>query len=304
AAGASAADWFGKKGSKDAFRSANEAKAKELMEKKNPHAPVKSGECSKCHADAKDPAKLAQELKPLCLSCHADRAADMNKPVVHSAFKDMDCSTCHQPHASDNAHLLNSPVNELCAGCHDPKSEPIAKAHHGVSVFEGECTACHNPHASKSAKLIVEGKEHVPFASRSCEMCHEKPTKEGKAGMKKMPEETCFVCHSNFRKLGESPVVHAPFSSGDCTACHNPHVSTRGALIRKPLADICFGCHDETLKDTHPVARHPTAREDKPDPRREGKPFNCASCHEPHAGKIPKLMRGDIFTMCEECHKK
>jgi predicted CXXCH cytochrome family protein len=304
AAGASAEGWFGKSAPKDKFRSANEEKAKPMMEKAGAHAPVKTGECSKCHADPKDPAKLTLEQKPLCLSCHTARAEDLKKTTVHSAFKDMDCNTCHQPHASDNAPLLNSPVNELCATCHDPKSEPIAKAHFGVSVFEGKCTDCHSPHASKNPKLIVEGKEHIPFGSRSCEMCHAKTGADGKPALKKIPEESCFVCHSNFRKLDKSPVVHSPFSSGDCSTCHNPHVSNRAALIRKPLADICFGCHEESLKDAHPVARHPTSRETLKDPRREGKPFNCASCHEPHASTTPKLMRGEIFNLCGECHQK
>jgi predicted CXXCH cytochrome family protein len=75
--------------------------------------------------------------------------------------------------------------------------------------------------------------------------------------------------------------------------------------VRKPLDEICWGCHDEkALKNAHPVARHPTSKEEKPDPRRPDKPFNCASCHEPHAGKNAKLMRDDIFVLCAECHKK
>ncbi|MDP3544402.1 MAG: sigma 54-interacting transcriptional regulator [Elusimicrobiota bacterium] len=305
AGSASAQGWFGKKQAKDAFRSANEEIAAPMMEKAGAHAPVKAGECSKCHADKKDPTKLTMEQKPLCLSCHTAKAEDMKKASVHSAFKDMDCNTCHQPHASDNAPLLNSPVNELCATCHDPKDAAIAKGHFGVSVFEGKCTDCHDAHASKNPKLIVEAKEHIPFGSRSCEMCHAKSGADGKPALKKIPEEACFVCHSNFRKLGESAVVHQPFSSGDCSTCHNPHVSKRAALVRGPLPDICFGCHDaDALKDAHPVSRHPTAKEGKSDPRREGKPFDCASCHEPHAGKSPKLMRGDIFTLCGECHKK
>ncbi|OGS01759.1 MAG: hypothetical protein A2V88_12530, partial [Elusimicrobia bacterium RBG_16_66_12] len=216
-AGGASAGFFGGSSKKDAFAAAHEAKAKEYSGKAGAHAPVKAGECSKCHADPKDPAKLTLEYKPLCLSCHADRAEDMKKASVHSAFKDMDCNACHQSHSSEKPHLLNAPVNELCSGCHDPKSEPLAAAHHGVSSFEGECTTCHSPHASKNAKLIIEGKEHVPFGSRSCEMCHDKATKEGKVGLKKMPAATCFVCHSNFRKLDKSPVVHVPFSSGECT---------------------------------------------------------------------------------------
>ncbi|MEK7389422.1 MAG: sigma 54-interacting transcriptional regulator [Elusimicrobiota bacterium] len=301
----SLAGWFGgDKNPKDVFRSANEEKAKELMAKTGAHAPVKSGECSKCHSHPKDAAKLTQELKPLCLSCHVDRATDMNKASVHSAFKDMDCNTCHQAHASDNPSLLNSPVNELCATCHDVKDKALKAAHHGVAVFQGACTDCHSPHASKNAKLILEGKEHVPFSSRSCEMCHVKTASDGKPALKKTPGESCFVCHSNFRKLAKSAVVHPPFESGDCTTCHNPHVSKRAALIRAPMSDICFGCHDAALKDSHPASGHPTAREEKADPRRAGKPYNCSSCHEPHAGANAKLMRADIFILCTECHKK
>lgn len=288
----------------DPFKAAHAEKAKEYSEKAGAHAPVKTGDCAKCHADPKDAGKLTMEPKPLCLSCHGDRAEDLKKPVVHSAFKDMDCNTCHQPHASDKGHLLNSPVNELCTSCHDVTSDPIRAGHQAITAFEGHCTSCHAPHASPNAKLMIGPKEHVPFASRSCEMCHEKPAKDGKAVLKKTPEATCFVCHSNFRKLDKNPVVHSPFASGDCTTCHNPHASARGSLIRKPLSEICFGCHDGTLKDNHPVARHKTASERKADPRREGKPFDCASCHEPHAGTRPKLLRDAIENLCEECHNK
>ena len=128
---------------------------------------------------------------------------------------------------------------------------------------------------------------------------------DGKAALKTMPAQTCYVCHYDIRKLDQSPVVHMPFASGDCTTCHNPHLSNRTAMIRKPLAEICFSCHDAELKDSHPVARHPTSRETKTDPRRAGKPFNCASCHNPHAEKNPKLLRlAEFSTLCEECHNK
>ncbi len=305
AAGASAADWFGKKNKvkADPFAADHAVKAAEFMAAPGAHAPVKEGACSKCHADRREPAVMVLKGKELCLSCHADRVEDMKKPVVHSAFKDMDCNTCHQPHASGNASLLNSPVNELCATCHDIE-DPAKTAHQGILVFEGLCTDCHSPHASKNPKLILGGKEHVPFGSRSCEMCHEKTKADGKAALKAIPEAACFVCHSNFRKLDKSPVVHAPFASGDCTTCHNPHASKRGSLIRKPLSDICFGCHDEALKNNHPAAGHKTANERKADPRREGKPFNCASCHEPHAGKNPKLLRASAGNLCMECHNQ
>lgn len=293
-----------KKKKGDPFALAQEAKTAELTAKKDAHAPVKAGECSKCHADPKDPSKLTQEKKPLCLSCHESRALDLRKKTVHYAYAEMDCDACHLPHASDNPFLLSAPVNDLCSNCHDVKDEAIKKSHAGVAAFEGLCTGCHSPHASEKPKLILDAKEHIPFGSRSCDMCHEPTGGDGKPKLKATPGETCFVCHSNFRKLEENPVVHMPVAGGECALCHNPHVSVRSSLIKGPLDEICFQCHETWLKNNHPVTRHPTSKEAVADPRREGKPFNCASCHEPHAGKLPKLTRGDIFVMCKECHKK
>ncbi|MBI5882697.1 MAG: cytochrome c3 family protein [Elusimicrobia bacterium] len=244
------------------------------------------------------------EYKELCLSCHPKRAEDMKKAGVHSPFKDMDCGSCHQPHDSTQPSLLTSDPKELCAGCHDAKGEGLLKAHDNIAEFSGPCTACHTPHGSANPKLILEGKEHVPFASRSCDMCHERPDKDGKPKLKPMPEKSCFVCHPDFKKLANKPVAHAPFQAGSCTDCHNPHVSLRPSLMKKAMAEVCFACHDAELKDSHPVARHPTSKEGRIDPLRKDKPFDCASCHEPHAGKLPKLMRDDPMTMCGSCHQK
>lgn len=289
---------------KDEFAASHAVQSKEYSSRKGAHAPVKAGQCSKCHAAPNDPAKLTQEYKPLCLSCHQARVDDLKKAFVHSALKDMDCSVCHRSHASDQPFLLDSGVNELCAGCHELKSEPIARAHRGVTVFAGACTDCHDPHASASAKLIRGGKVHLPFASGACDKCHEPAGKDGRAARKKTPEDTCFSCHAELRKAGERPGAHVPFAGGECLTCHDPHSSPRPALIRKPLADICFSCHDQGQRDSHPVANHPTSKEGVGDPRRPGKPFDCASCHDPHGSSGAKLLRGDIFTLCGECHKR
>ena len=281
AGGASAQGWFGKKAPKDAFRSANEEKAKTMMEKAGSHAPVLSGECSKCHADTKDPAKLTLELKPLCLSCHTARAEDMKKANVHSAFKDMDCNTCHQPHVSENAPLLNSPVNELCATCHDPKDAAIAKAHFGVSAFEGKCTDCHNPHASKNPKLILEAKEHIPFGSRSCEMCHAKTAADGKPALRRYrrrPASSATPTSESSRPRRPCPVLIRRL-----TTCHNltSASASRSSASRWPTsAGVPRRGHPQGRPS---VSRHPTSKEGKADPRRAN--LSLRVCHEPHAGR-------------------
>ncbi|MBI4375433.1 MAG: sigma 54-interacting transcriptional regulator [Elusimicrobia bacterium] len=287
----------------DPFLKAHEAEATKLKEQAGAHAPVKEGLCSSCHSDPADASKLKDEPKALCLSCHAQRRQDLEKSHAHQPFKDGDCSTCHQPHGSDKGSLLSAALPELCVTCHAPGDDSLRSAHFGVSEFSQSCTRCHSPHASDEPKLLA-GKPHVPFESRSCQMCHKKGAKPGPAQVKETPGQTCFLCHSNFAKRGESPGAHPPFAAGDCVSCHDPHISRLGALRKAPLNEVCFTCHDEALKDNHPIAKHPTSKPGLDDPRRKGKPFDCASCHDPHASAQPKLIRGSATNLCEECHKK
>ncbi|TBR26144.1 hypothetical protein EPO15_00900 [bacterium] len=307
-AGGAGAGWFGpakkaEAGDGDAFFAAHKEKAAELTRAEGAHKPVAEGRCAACHADPQDPKKLLKEYKPLCLSCHPAREAGLKKPVLHSPFVDGDCATCHQPHASKEPHLLLQPAKELCLNCHTPADEPLKKAHFGVSEFAGSCLACHDPHAGEQPKLIAGGKPHVPFGSRSCEMCHAPTGADAKAALKETPEKTCFTCHSDFRKKGELAVVHAPFAGGDCVACHDPHARRRPALMKDALDGVCFACHEVGLKNNHPVAGHSTSKEGKADPRRKDKPFDCASCHDPHAGAKPKLLTFEPGH-CEVCHEK
>jgi predicted CXXCH cytochrome family protein len=289
---------------KDPFAESHAAETLKLKAAPGAHAPVAEEACSKCHASPKDPAKMILPGRELCLSCHKERAGDLAKASVHAPYKEMDCSTCHQPHGSANRALLSAPVNQLCSACHSLADEAIKKSHNGISVIEAECTNCHSPHASANARLITEAVQHVPFQSRSCDMCHDAAGKDGKAALKETPEKTCFVCHSDFKKLAEKPVVHPPFAGGECMACHDPHVMRLPGQLRKPPQELCFACHDAALKNNHPTAGHPTSKKGVMDPRRKDQPFDCVSCHEPHSGLLPKLTREDQMTMCEGCHKQ
>ncbi|TPW20311.1 MAG: two component, sigma54 specific, Fis family transcriptional regulator [Elusimicrobia bacterium] len=302
------AGWFGpvkkaEAGEGDAFFAAHKEKAAELMKAEGAHKPVLEGRCAACHADPKDAKKLAAEYKPLCLSCHPAREASLKKPFLHQPFADGDCSTCHDPHGSKEGRLLNQPAKDLCAGCHTASDEALKKAHFGITELSGSCAACHDPHGGDKPKLIAGGKPHVPFGSRSCDMCHAPTGADGKAALKDTPEGTCFACHSDFRKKGAEAVVHPPFAAGDCVSCHDPHTRRRDALMKDSFDAVCFVCHEAGLKDNHPIAGHSTTKEGKADPRRKDKTFNCASCHDPHAGAETKLLTFKPGA-CEACHEK
>lgn len=86
-----------------------------MSEKKVIHAPVSSGFCFMCH-DSIDSSKiphvitssskmgLSYEGDDLCYACHEQ--SDVSKNQVHQSINGITCTSCHDPHASDNYKLL------------------------------------------------------------------------------------------------------------------------------------------------------------------------------------------------------
>jgi predicted CXXCH cytochrome family protein len=95
------------------------------------HPPFEGDRCTSCHSphSSGNARMLRKPVNRLCLTCHDDKG-DNNHPVVfHPAGgmrdprdpgKELSCVSCHNPHASDNNRLLDSPGGyfALCQGCH------------------------------------------------------------------------------------------------------------------------------------------------------------------------------------------
>jgi predicted CXXCH cytochrome family protein len=111
---------------------------KSMFTKKTVHPPVKDGQCTYCHSPhASDhPGVLNQPLADLCTTCHdrqtsgrhvmaAFSASDTHpvkgKPDPSRSGRELSCTSCHNPHASEQKKLLTneakSPGN-LCLLCH------------------------------------------------------------------------------------------------------------------------------------------------------------------------------------------
>jgi len=118
------------------------------------------------------------------------------------------------------------------------------------------------------------------------------------------PNRGCFKdgCHASMlQETGE--YIHAPFAAGTCRPCHDvealqaPHDQPHQAS-EQDIA-LCYDCHPpETLGNSHPVD------EGRIDPRTGGA-FTCTStCHDPHAGPYPGLMRfppgGELCVLCHQ----
>ena len=161
----------------------------------------------------------------LCLSCHTDISAQVQKPVQHMAV-DMGCAACHALHKSEPAETsegrfhLTAAQPDLCLACHDVSEESVQKAHLGQPFATSRCSECHNPHGSERAKLI-NNFAHPPFEEKQCEICHAEP-KEGKVVVNEGGTRAlCYMCHEEKKVLIEqAKVPHGLFAKRDrCTGC-------------------------------------------------------------------------------------
>lgn len=219
-----------------------------------------------------------------CLQCHEGLT---KKKVVHAAVQ-MGCSTCHSaiiaadvPHKKTNVITrgLSSEVPDLCYGCHDKKMFEGKDVH--SPVMGGMCLSCHDPHSADSPKLLVS---EVPAL--------------------------CFTCHDKSEFTRKN--IHGPVAAGMCLSCHNHHASKHENLTLKPITALCTSCHTgaEIKNGVHIVSGmlsqgHPVSG--KTDPKRPGKRFSCASCHDPHSSDFKRLMRyknDEPFEICISCHPK
>ena len=221
-----------------------------------------------------------------CLECHDDL---LDEKVIHKAIKD-GCLDCHsnldaakRPHKNNGTfkYGLDAAEPALCLSCHGKLLGNKKTVHN----MDKGCTGCHEAHSGKHGKLL---KSPVP---ELCASCHKKNTYSGKG-------------------------THSPGRGGKCGSCHAAHASDNAGLLIKPPAETCLECHDEIKEEPHVLAGfarkgHPVGDEKRAqpveDPLRPGKPFSCASCHEPHKSDFRKLLRLDPkqgMGICQACHQK
>ncbi len=287
--------------------------------------PVAEG-CETCHESVEKPHpakgkktfKLTQDAPDLCYTCHESFTG---KSLVHFPVQSGMCTTCHNPHSSDQPKLLMQPVKELCATCH--ADHVNFKVLHGP-VSAGDCTACHTPHSSDTKKLLVkEGpelcfgchtdmpdvlkKKHVhPALSGGCTSCHNPHGGDYPKMLAQEGQELCFLCHPQIgEKVKDSAVAHpALLMEKGCASCHSPHASDNERMLLNPIKDTCVSCHDSVIPKNAKVLHGPN---------NDGK---CTRCHEPHGSQNDHLLVAKFpedayvpytdteFALCFTCHKR
>ncbi len=173
---------------------------KKLNDRKNSHAPSVNLICTECHngntgdynINKKNKSRFLQPdpISGQCFNCHENVENEwLEREYTHGPAMNGRCTTCHNPHGSDEIFFTKKPIWDLCTTCHSEK----AVGNHVVSSFvfsrnkgshptkgpkdparedrELVCSSCHNPHGSNGIHLLrMEGKK--PFGI--CARCHDK----------------------------------------------------------------------------------------------------------------------------------
>lgn len=150
------------------------------LKKVNLHMPGGLEACTSCHNPhgASEQKLLKKPQKTLCGSCHTDtfappgpreaELASTHKPVVEGQ-----CTTCHNPHSSNEVLFLQAAPFQLCGKCHKQMthiSHPMEdKAEDPRIRAPINCLTCHNPHGTPFQKLL-----HKKGDRALCIQCHKK----------------------------------------------------------------------------------------------------------------------------------
>lgn len=232
-----------------------------------------------------DGAQVEVDEPDVCLMCHATVEEQFEAPHRHTAFETGKCSSCHNPHASRHAALLNDDGAELCFTCHDDVQRELASpVAHGPAA-DGDCGQCHDPHASEFAEVLVD---EVPAL--------------------------CSTCHGEVENFFTRAVVHAPVAGGGCFTCHTPHGGAEG-LLTEAVPDLCVVCHDtdaefaaahggESVAQSDCTACHEPHSSDSESLLRPNRhsPFasgNCGTCHQMGQG----FEVAHVDQLCARCHR-
>jgi DmsE family decaheme c-type cytochrome len=166
-----------------------------------------------------------------------------------------------------------------CQGCHE-KALGTSFQHTKHAKLDQSCVQCHD-NVAEHAKAQLNGDKDAPSPS-----------------LKKLSatqiNDKCLSCHEKAKQSNYLSSMHARRNVA-CSSCHSVHAtkSEKALLKTKMDADTCFTCHKTERAKSMRTSHHPV---------REGK-MGCSSCHNPHDGASPKLLKADsVNELCYKCH--
>jgi predicted CXXCH cytochrome family protein len=229
------------------------------------HPPFAEKSCDTCHAAPKDgKVVLTQaDAKSLCVTCHSDKAEQIEKAKVQHPGAAGECTDCHNPHAGNTPGFVQPDPVTVCLNCHSDQAELRKKRYLHQPAFEQGCATCHEPHGGENDHLL-----RVAKINDLCLECHG-PDSEPK----KLQSEHLVAIFDGKVKLpgnyfNSVPVLPLKYGLGhpteqhpvsdsvnpktktviamNCLTCHQPHAGNEQGMLVKDQRDdmnFCKSCH-------------------------------------------------------------
>jgi predicted CXXCH cytochrome family protein len=184
------------------------------------------------------------------------------------------CLKCHEPHGSENAHLVRSrirkrgrlhPIDFQAAGGVVPGGfvDP-------VNPGTGLCEICH-----RNTRFYTASGDGESHYTSDCSACHDHAAGFGPV----VTDANCALCHPDqAARLARGNLHQAKFSN-ECSACH-AEVTPEAGPGHRAKAD-CADCHSPERVATHAP----------------GMAIPCTQCHDPHGSDNIRLVRDVIRTL-------
>lgn len=123
--------------------------------------------CHSVHTPKSERAQLKTETQQeTCKQCHQREVNKVHRSQ-HMPVREgkMECTTCHNPHGSQNVKMLRegNSIVEACTSCHAEKRGPFLWEH---AVGRENCVTCHDPHGSNNDRMLVAKPPML------CQRCH------------------------------------------------------------------------------------------------------------------------------------
>jgi DmsE family decaheme c-type cytochrome len=169
-------------------------------------------------------------------------------------------------------------VTSDCLACHETQMKGMESTHH--AGLTQSCTTCHGDSTAHVTAALETG-EPGPIQSF-------KDLKPDQVN------QTCLSCHDKGKQANWHGGEHDR-RGVSCVSCHSIHAfqSKTAQLKSKTEAETCNTCHTAIRNKQMRVSHHPV---------REGL-MGCASCHDPHDGTKPKMVKGEsVNETCLTCH--
>ena len=207
------------------------------------------------------------DAKSLCVTCHDEKAKQIESAKVPHPGALGDCTDCHNPHASKYIGLPKTNPVDICLGCHTDIADLGKKPVHHQPAFTQGCGTCHEPHGGEREKLLrAQGQLALSGMSRA----RRTPREDKDAQFLKIFGGTVRLPADFFQK---NKVVVLPLKYG------------KG----------------------HPVVGHPVSDVTDPrNVSKLIQKMSCLSCHQPHSSLHPDLLVNDQENntkFCATCHK-